>query len=159
MEIWHSLVIFPCYDCSPFSLNANDAETACFTNALLLLKMPVSKFLVFLPFIPSPAPVRSDEPTYAVFKSKMMILKCMRGQSTRSMPSIRFGYLSKSFRNADPGSFVWIRRISTPRFTRSDKTSKSGFAFRPSFTYKSLMSAVPIHSVFRTLSIRLITFS
>lgn len=57
-------------------------------------------------YIPSPAPVRFAEPTYAGFKSKMMILKCTRGQSTRSTPSIRFGYLSKSFRNAGPGSFA-----------------------------------------------------
>ena len=62
-----------------FAVGSNQTLSNCsvafFTKSLLLLRTPASKLRVFSPFIPSPAPVRLAEPTYAVFKSKTMILK------------------------------------------------------------------------------------
>ena len=67
-------------------------------------------------------------------------------QSLRFKPLHKAEYLSKSARKSGPGSLACINRTSTPRRNRISKAARKGLLPAPTFTYKSLTSAVPIQS-------------
>lgn len=107
----------------PIQTSSNWFMIALTISGLSVTK-PASKFRVFSPLIPNPAPVRFAEPEYANLPSIMICLKWTRGHSCLSIFFQSRGYLSKLFLKLTPGSLACKRRMAIFFFARLLRTAK-----------------------------------